>query len=206
VLKRFFLISLFLLLPFGIFAETLKFADAGGSGAYPYNFRIINSELFAGGSLFNPVTKANSDQKVSEYLDLLKSFGVKHIVLLHVPKDDPLNARLKKLALLKDIKVTEMKMHAKKVPTALETEQILSMINEKAYVQCMWGCDRTGAVIGKYLRSKGKSGREAFDAIVTKGESAGPLGGFKVTAFNKNLLLYFWPEVAEEAPEILEKF
>ena len=73
----------------------VKQDDVNGSGKYPYNFRLIDNCLAAGGSLFNPVSKLNSDEKVCEYTRFLKSIGITSLMLLHVPlKTDSLTARL----------------------------------------------------------------------------------------------------------------
>ena len=97
-------------------------------------------------------------------------------------------------------------MNAEELPTPEQTDYLMKAIASGSYVHCMWGCDRTGAIIGKYLRGKGYSGQQAFDAIVNKGSHAGKLGGFKRKSGNKNLLLYFWPEVQSENPEIYSEF
>ncbi len=183
-----------------------KFDDVNGSGKYPYNFRVIDKCLTAGGSLFNPVSKSNSDEKVVEYLRFLKGIGVNSLMLLHVPFKDALTPRLETLCKQEGVELIKMRMNAEQLPTPEQTEYLMAAIASGSYVHCMWGCDRTGAIIGKYLRSKGYSGKEALDAVVNKGTHAGKLGGFKKKSGNKNLLLYFWPEVVSEAPAIYSEF
>lgn len=183
-----------------------KYNDVQGSGKYPYNFRVIDNCLTAGGSLFNPVSKNNSDKKVTEYLQFLKSIGVSSLMLLHVPLKDSLTPRLERLCQNEGVTLIKMRMNAEQVPTDKETEYLMQAIASGSYVHCMWGCDRTGAIIGKYLRTKGYSGNQALEAVVNGGSHAGPLGGFKRKPGNRNLLLYFWPEVKSESPEIYKEF
>ncbi|MBR4571332.1 MAG: hypothetical protein IKO19_11800 [Candidatus Riflebacteria bacterium] len=180
--------------------------DVGGSGVYPYNYRLIDNCLAAGGSLFNPVSKNNSDEKVCEYIRLLKNNGISSLMLLHVPLKDTLTPRLEQCCQKEGMKLIKMRMNAEQLPTEEQTKYLMDAIASGSYVHCMWGCDRTGAIIGKYLRTKGYSGKEALEAVVNKGTHAGKLGGFKRKSGNKNLLLYFWPEVESEAPEIYEEF
>ena len=185
----------------------IKEDDVNGSGAYPYNFRLIDQCLAAGGSLFNPVSKNNTDEKVCEYIRLLKKLGINSLMLLHVPlKKDALTTRLEACCKKEGMELIKMRMNAEELPSEEQTEYLMNAIASGSYVHCMWGCDRTGAIIGKYLRRKGYSGQETLDAIVNKGSHSGKLGGFKRKAGNKNLLLYFWPEVVTENPEIYKEF
>lgn len=184
----------------------IKQDDVNGSGAYPYNYRLIDNKLAAGGSLFNPVSKNNTDEKVCEYIRFLKKIGISSLMLLHVPLKDTLTPRLESCCKKEGMKLIKMRMNAEQLPSDEQTKYLLDSIASGSYVHCMWGCDRTGAIIGKYLRSKGYTGQEAFEAIINKGSHAGKLGGFKRKSGNKNLLLYFWPEVEKESPEIYKEF
>lgn len=185
----------------------VKEEDVNGSGQYPYNFRLIDNCLAAGGSLFNPVSKNNTDEKVCEYIRFLKRIGISSLMLLHVPlKKDSLTSRLEACCEKEGMELIKMRMNAEELPTPEQTDYLMKAIASGSYVHCMWGCDRTGAIIGKYLRKKGYSGQHAFDAIINKGTHAGKLGGFKRKSGNKNLLLYFWPEVQYENPEIYSEF
>jgi len=184
-----------------------KFSDAGGSGAVPYNFRIIDGRLMAGGYLFNPVKKSNEDAKVRDYLRFLKEKGADSVILLHVPLKDTFTDRLASLCRSENIQLVKMRMNSEQIPDAAQTKKLLQLIASGTYVHCMWGCDRTGAIIARYLRQQHNyTGRQAFEAIIGGGSHAGPLGGFKRTPANLNLLVYFWPEVASEAPEILAEY
>lgn len=188
-------------------STVVKYADATGSGQVPYNFRVIDNSLLAGGYLFNPVKKNNSDEKVAEYLRLLKKMGATSLLLLHVPLRDSFTDRLAEIAKHEKIQLVKMRMNAEQVPNSTQTSEIMQLIASGTYVHCMWGCDRTGAIIASYLRHRhGYSGKQAFEAIIGGGSHAGPLGGFKRVPGNLNLLLYFWPEVGKEAPEILAEY
>lgn len=188
-------------------SQSIKFDDAGGSGKYPYNSRIIDGRLLAGGYLFNPVNKSNSPEKVREFLRLLRELGASSLILLHVPLNDVFTDQLQKLCDEEQIELFKLRMNDHEVPDEEQFKKTLELIKAGTYVHCMWGCDRTGAIIAKYLRHMhAYTGRHAFDAVVFGGTHAGPLGGFKKAPGNRNLLLYFWPEVAEEAPEIFKLY
>jgi hypothetical protein len=167
---------------------------------------MIDRTFFAGGFLFNPVTKANSDKKVEEFLLKLKDFGVKHIVLLHVPlKSDRFQELLAKKCKKLALNFIKCRMNSVTVPTEAQTKVIFEAISEGAYIHCMWGCDRTGAIIGKYLtEKKAFTPLKAWKAIIKNGSHAGKLGGFKKIPGNRNLLLYFWPGVGKESPEVFK--
>ncbi|MGM0599333.1 MAG: hypothetical protein ACQETH_05905 [Candidatus Rifleibacteriota bacterium] len=210
--KYFFIICIFLLVSYqALFAANSicqKFDDVSGSGKYPFNFRAIDNRLFAGGFLFNPINKDNSDQKVRQFLKLLAEFNVKTLILLHVPAgEDPFTTRLEALCRLENLNLMKMRMNAVEVPDEIETRKIMQAVDNGAYVHCMWGCDRTGAIIGRYLVDRMKyEPEDAYRAIIKSGSHSGKKGGFKEIKGNQKLLLYFWPEVAEQSPEIWQKF
>lgn len=204
--RRLFFFCIFGLVAASCFAQSVvkKFEDAGGSGKVPYNFRIIDQTLMAGGYLLNPVKKNNSAEKVREYIRQLRELGARSVILLHVPLKDAFTDQLARLCSEEHVDLVKMRMNSQQVPDEKQTAMIMDRIASGAYIHCMWGCDRTGAIIARYLRHKhGFSGRQAFEAIIGGGTHAGPLGGFKKVPGNLNLLQYFWPEVASEAPEIL---
>lgn len=183
-------------------------ADARGDGARPYNFRVIDNRLFAGGTLFHPVTGANPDERVRGYLRDLKGMGAKTVITLHVPsgKDRQLE-RLRRLCREEGLAWLPCRMTAEHVPDASRTAELLDAIDGGAYVHCQWGCDRTGAIIAKYLRERrGWSGRDAWNAVIANGSHAGPIGGFKQKPAYALLVRYFWPEVASDAPDVAEKY
>jgi hypothetical protein len=185
-------------------SECVRWPDAGGSGAVPYNFRIIDGKLLAGGNLFNPSTHANSAGKVHEYLRFLKKQGATSIVALHVPGggSSELNT-IAKFCAEEGMTFVKRRMNSEQTPNEAETKELLSLIDNGAYVHCMWGCDRTGAVIAKYLRvRKGFSGEQAWHAVISGGSHAGALGGLKKNPGYRNLILYFWPEVTCENSKV----
>jgi hypothetical protein len=179
---------------------SVKEDDVGGSGKYPYNLRIIDNKLYAGGSFFNPETHGNSSEKVRSFMKLLKSMGVTSIIALNSPPSEE-----EKIAEEEGLEFYSCPMNGEKVPTHEETLKIMKLIDKKAYVHCEWGADRTGAVVGKYLRlKKGYTGYEAWEAVITGGTHAGIIGGFKKNYGNAKLLLYFWPEVVKESSQVCE--
>lgn len=182
----------------------IKKTDVKGLGQYPYNFRIIDDKLYAGGNLFNPVNRSNSLEKVRSYVKLLKGYGATSIVALNVPlRYYKETVALRKLAKEFGLQFYECRMTGQLVPTPEQTEKILKFIDNKAYVCCQWGADRTGAIVAKYLRvKKGYSGYDAWKAVVSGGTHAGILGGLKEKPKYKNLILYFWPEVKSESKKV----
>ncbi len=86
-------------------------------------------------------------------------------------------------------------MNSEKVPDDEQTNTILEKLKKGAYLHCLWGCDRTGAIIAKYLTEIcGYSGEEAFKAVIKNGSHAGKLGGFKQIKGNNLLIKYFWKD------------
>jgi|GEM_PF-862601 len=184
----------------------LRSCSCRGGDDKPYNFRSIDGKLFAGGSLLNPLPPKNSLEKVTRILRYLKKLGVKSIIALHVPiSDNDELAILEKICNQEGLTLIKNRMNAAEVPNASQTDAILTAIDKGAYVHCQWGCDRTGGIIAKYLRvRKGYTGEQAWKAIIPDGTHSGPISGFKKKIGNKNLVLYFWPEVVNENRDVCE--
>lgn len=176
---------------------------ARGSGALPYNFRAIDGRLFAGGTLFNPETGSNDGALVRRYVRDLRARGVKTVITLHVPAGADRNGKiLDKICREEGVRWLPRRMTAEQVPDDRQTAEMLAAIDAGAYVHCQWGCDRTGAVIAKYLRARrGWKGIDAWKAVISGGSHAGPIGGFKQKPSYALLVTWFWPEVTEESPE-----
>lgn len=181
-------------------------AQSKGSGPLPYNFRAIDGRLFAGGTLFNPETWANDEPLVRRYVRDLRGRGVKTIITLHVPSgSDRFNDALRRICREEGLRWLPRRMTAEQVPDDRQTAELLAAIDAGAYVHCQWGCDRTGAMIAKYLRARcGWSGLDAWKAVVGGGSHAGPIGGFKKKPSYALLVTWFWPEVTRESPEICD--
>lgn len=171
----------------------------GGTGPLPYNYRVIDGHIHAGGHPLNPNGFMNTDKQVLSILNYLKSKGVVWIIDLENTKGiQGIYAPLIEKAGMKRLHIP---MSSSKVPTDAEWKKMKELMKGKVYIHCKWGADRTGAVIARYLiEEKGYSTRQSFNAIITGGSHAGALGGFKKNSYNRKPLLFFCrdPKLAKE--------
>jgi len=92
------------------------------------------------------------------------------------------------------IKRLHIPLNASKVPTPFQWQQIKEAMKQPVYIHCKWGADRTGAIIAKYLVDvDGYDPEKAYEAVITGGSHAGPLGGLKKGKSYANLVRFFWP-------------
>jgi protein tyrosine phosphatase (PTP) superfamily phosphohydrolase (DUF442 family) len=169
-----------------------------GTGPMPYNYRVIDNLIHAGGHPLNPVTNCrNSEKQTQSILNYLKSKGVKAII--NLDSDTSVLKRYRKLLNEAGLYELYIPMNSEKVPNKNEWELIKKAMKEPVYIHCRWGADRTGAIIGKYLVDiKGYSQRDAWKAIITGGSHSGIIGGFKKVKMNRKLLLFFWPDAMKD--------
>lgn len=162
-----------------------------GKGPLPYNYRVIDNRIHAGGHPLNPRNKfKNTDEQVSAILGYLKSQGVKTIIDLE--NTASIQARYKSLLDKAGIKRVHVPMHSLKTPTEKEWRLIKKLFSGPVYIHCTWGADRTGAVIARYLvEEKNYDPKQAYRAVISGGSHAGSIGGLKRYP---NLIKFFWPD------------
>ena len=150
-----------------------------GNGPLPYNYRVTDGQIHAGGHPLNPTNKfKNSDKQALAILKYLKSKGVKTIIDLENTRR--IQKRYAKLLKQAGIRRIHIPMHAEKVPTKKEWLKIKKALQKPVYLHCKWGADRTGAIIGRYLvEAKYYSAKDAYQSVVSGGSHAGALGGLK---------------------------
>jgi len=161
------------------FAIKYPASEVSGIGPCPYNLRVIDNHIYAGGHPLNPGTNfGNTDEQTLTILNFLKSKNIKTVIDLE--NTQYIQKRYESLLSQAGLKRLHIPMSATKVPNKKEWKEIKSGLGKPAYIHCMWGADRTGAIIGRYLvESKGYSPNDAFLAVVKGGSHAGPLGGLK---------------------------
>jgi len=175
-------------------SEVTKFptGEIRGQGPLPYNYRVIDSTIHAGGHPLNPSTEfRNTDEQALQIMEYLKSRGVKTYIDLE--NTWWIQKRYKRLLKQAGIQRLQVPMHAFKVPNEQEWEKIKEAMQEPVYIHCKWGADRTGAVIGRYLvEEMGYTSKEAYEAVITGGSHAGYIGGLKQGLPYENLKCFIW--------------
>jgi protein tyrosine phosphatase (PTP) superfamily phosphohydrolase (DUF442 family) len=158
---------------------TFPYKKVWGKGPLPYNYRVIDGKIHVGGHPLNPGTSfGNSDRQTLGILKYLKSQGVETVIDLQ--NSQWIERRYKKLLREVGIKRIHIPMHTSKVPTEKEWKKIKKAMQKPVYIHCKWGADRTGAIIGRYLvEEKGYTSKEAYQAVISGGTHAGPIGGLK---------------------------
>jgi len=177
----------------GSVCEKYPSSQVKGFGPLPYNCRVIDGHIYAGGHPLNPINDfGDSDDQVKNILSFLKSKGVKTVIDLENTRS--IQSRYQGLLDNAGIKRLHIPLNASKVPTPFQWQQIKEAMKQPVYIHCKWGADRTGAIIAKYLVDvDGYDPEKAYEAVITGGSHAGPLGGLKKGKSYANLVRFFWP-------------
>jgi protein tyrosine phosphatase (PTP) superfamily phosphohydrolase (DUF442 family) len=167
--------------------KTFPRARVGGNGPLPYNYRVIDKHIHVGGHPFNPARRLrNSDEQVLSILNYLKSEGVDTVIDLE--NTQRIQARYTKLLKKAGLTRIHIPLSAQRTPDSAEWKQIKDAMKGPVYIHCKWGADRAGSVVGRYLVEERKyTPQEAYDAVISGGTHAGPLGGLKRSRHYRNL-------------------
>ena len=179
---------------FAATSEVISFPrkQVSGTGPLPYNYRVIDNQIHAGGHPLNPANGfKNSNEKIEVILARLKFLGVETI--LDLENTQGIQKRYEYFLKEAGIKRLHIPMSGVKVPNPKEWQQIKAALKKPIYIHCKWGADRTGAIIGRYLvEEKGYTPEEAYQAVITGGTHAGPLGGLKTGWWYRKLKGFIW--------------
>ena len=162
-------------------SSVVKFptGEVRGQGPYPYNLRVIDHHIFAGGHPFNPTNGLkNSGAEVLAILKYLKGEGVKTIIDLENTKS--VSQMYSLLVKQEGFYFIHIPLSEMRVPDKNEWKSISTALSSPVYLHCYWGADRTGLIIAKYLMEKhGYSKEQALNAVMSGGTHAGYMGGMK---------------------------
>jgi protein-tyrosine phosphatase len=194
---------------FGLASYVQKFSSdqVQGKGPLPYNYRIIDQNIHAGGHPMRPtlVFYGNNDKQVLGILEYLKSNGVSAVI--NLDGNLLIHNRYKKLLAKAGIEEIFVPMHAAKVPTTSEWEKIKAAMEQDGvypadggvYIHCKWGADRSGSIVAKYLvEVKGYDPKQAWQAVISGGSHAGAMGGLKKGRAYRRIVQFFWPKLLED--------
>ena len=167
--------------------------EVSGLGPLPYNYRVIDDHIHVGGHPLNPATNfKNSDEQAAAILTYLRGQGVN--VVVNLENTWSIYWRYKRLLRESGLECLHIPLNSTKAPTEAEWAEIKEAMKEPVYIHCKWGADRTGAIIARYLvEEKGYTPAQAYQAVITGGSHAGPLGGLKQGKEYYNLIRFFWP-------------
>jgi protein tyrosine phosphatase (PTP) superfamily phosphohydrolase (DUF442 family) len=191
-----FSLILFLLAPicFAATSQCVKFERSKvlGTGPLPYNYRVIDRHIHAGGHPLGPTNNfGNTDAQAMSILKYLKSKGVYAVIDLE--NTGSIEKRYRALLKQAGLKFIHIPMSYVSVPNSDEWQTIREAMKNKVYIHCKWGADRTGAVLAKYLiEEKGCSMDAAIKAVSTGGTHAGVMGGMKKTYRYNPIYRNFW--------------
>ncbi|MDD4179556.1 MAG: tyrosine-protein phosphatase [Candidatus Margulisbacteria bacterium] len=174
--------------------QVIKFPaeEVSGTGPLPYNYRVVGGTLHAGGHPLNPATSfGNSDEQTLAILNYLKTASIETVIDLENTKK--IQARYQRLLNKAGLKRIHIPLNSLKVPNKKEWAVIKAALKKPAYLHCAWGADRTGMAIARYLvEEKGFSPDSAYAAVISGGQCAGPLGGFKKWVSNGYLKSFIY--------------